>query len=270
MPGSSPFDAATALAPHGDGRFGWSVPDGWQQGRGAWGGLVVAALVRAAEATEPDPARTVRSISAQLVAPAVVGEHRVSVRAIRVGSAMSTWGLHLEDDQGQTAAEAVIITGSPRTRDADDHHRWGSIAMPDAPAADGVARVPGGPPFPVFTQHAEIRPITGLPFAGGPAESMGWIGYDVPPTPSAAALLALVDAWWPASLPLLTAMPRVATVSFAANLLADPASIAHGALLLSHSFVSAASEGFTSEQRRLWTADGRLVVDNLQSIVIGA
>lgn len=270
MPGSSPVEAAASLEAHGDGRFGWSVPDGWQQGRGAWGGLVVAALVHATEATEPDAARSVRSISAQLVAPAVVGEHEVTVRPIRIGSAMSTWGLRIEDARAQAVAEAVVITGAPRTQDADDHHRWGSITMPDAPAADRVPRVPGGPPFPVFTQHAEMRPIAGLPFAGGPAESMGWIGYDVPPTPSAATLLALVDAWWPASLPLLTTMPRVATVSFAANLLVDPVSIAAGELLLSHSFVAAADEGFTSEQRRLWTADGRLAVDNLQSIVIGS
>jgi len=41
------FDALTTAAPAGDGRFLWDVPDGWQQGRGAFGGIVLAALTRA-------------------------------------------------------------------------------------------------------------------------------------------------------------------------------------------------------------------------------
>ena len=65
-------------------------------------------------------------------------------------------------------------------------------------------------------------------------------------------------------------MPRVATVDFSAAVLVDPASIAPDALLLHHSFVSAAADGFTREHRRLWTADGRLAVDNVQTIVIGS
>jgi hypothetical protein len=32
--------------------------------------------------------------------------------------------------------------------------------------------------------------------------------------------------------------------------------------------LTAGSEGFTSEVRRLWSPDGRLVAENLQSIVV--
>ena len=39
--------AASTLVPLGGDRFAWDVPDGWQQGKGAFGGLVIATLARA-------------------------------------------------------------------------------------------------------------------------------------------------------------------------------------------------------------------------------
>ena len=44
------------------GGFVWNVPGGWEQGRGAFGGIVVGALTRAVEAVENDPVRRVRSV----------------------------------------------------------------------------------------------------------------------------------------------------------------------------------------------------------------
>jgi hypothetical protein len=60
----------------------------------------------------------------------------------------------------------------------------------------------------------------------------------------------------------------MATVSFSAHLLADPASVPIGEPVLMESAVTSAFEGFTSELRRLWSVDGRVLVENLQSIVV--
>ena len=70
------FDDASTLRPTGGSTFAWDVPDGWQQGRGAWGGLVVGALVGAVCAVDPSP---VRSVSVQMSAPATVGPHVVAI-----------------------------------------------------------------------------------------------------------------------------------------------------------------------------------------------
>jgi len=267
----SPFDAATAVTAVGPQQYAWTVPDGWQVGRGAWGGLVVGALIRAVVATEPDPNRTVRSVTLQLVAPAMTGRHRIQVDPVRIGSAMSTWSAALSGDDGSAVAAMSAILGSARTSDPDhDHARWGTATRPVAPAAVDVDPAPTGPPLPVFTQHMAMRPVKGLPMSGGPAETVGWVDYAIPGPATAASLIALVDGWWPASLPLLSRMPRIATVNFTANLLIDPRSLAEGEPLLFHSFVAAADDGFTSEHRRLWTTDGRLAVDNLQAIVVGS
>lgn len=266
----TPFASATALERSADDRFVWMIPDGWQQGRGAWGGLVVAAIVRAVEATEPEPARVVRSLSVQIMAPAVVGAHVLEVRSVRIGSAMSTWDVTMSAESGEAVARGLVICGSGRSADGFDHASWGVLTAPDAPPPDDSARLPGPPLLPTFMQHLYLQPIDGIPLSGGPAASLGWVGYDVATTLDAAALLALVDGWYPASLPVVDRMPRIATVTFTANLLVAPGSIAPGELLLNQSFVAGATDGFTSEHRRLWTSDGRLAVDNVQTIVVGA
>jgi len=45
------------------------VPPGWRQGRVAFGGLVVGSLVRAIKQRIADPARAVRTVTAELPGP---------------------------------------------------------------------------------------------------------------------------------------------------------------------------------------------------------
>lgn len=252
------------------GEFTWAVPDGWQQGRGAWGGLVIGALVNAVVACEPDPVRAVRSVSIQMMAPALPVTHRVAVTRVRAGSAMTTWAVSASGPDGEAVANGVVITGGPRTEEADDHAEWGITTMPAVASASQVPRVPSGPPFPVFAQHLAYQPVSGLPLSGASASTSGWLSYGEPTPLDAAALLALVDGWWTANVVRASGMPRIATVNFLATLLVDPGTLDPAVPLLSQSWVAAAHEGFTSEHRTLWAPDGRLVVDNVQTVVVGA
>lgn len=229
---------------------------------------MVGSLLRAITSAEPDPTRTIRSVSAQLTAPALVGDLGVVVREIRRGSAMSTWSAEATDASGARVAVLTAILGSARPiGPALDVAEWGTLTPPSLPPFDDVPRVSLGPLGPVFMAHIDMRPTVGVPTSGGPAETLGWVRYDPSEPPTSQSLLALVDAWWPACLVPLRDMRPIATVNFTANLLVDPDSIGAQEPLIHHAFVSGGSQGFTSEQRRLWTADGRLVVDNLQSIL---
>ena len=51
------MDLSQAMTPvrTGESTFTWAIPDGWQQGKGAFGGLVAGAAVRAAEAVMRHP-----------------------------------------------------------------------------------------------------------------------------------------------------------------------------------------------------------------------
>jgi len=260
------FDNAVALRRTADHAFGWTVPDGWRQGRGAWGGLVVGALVQAVAVEDPAP---VRSVSVQISAPAVVGEHRVDVALVRRGTAMSTWRASITGASGEVVASMVAITGGPRST-AEQSATWGTRAAPDLPP---VERTPvlstDGLGFPDFAAHCEYRPVDGIPMSGAPARCSGWVRLRQDPEPSAAWLVGLVDAWWPASLPALGSMVRLATVNFTANLLVDPTVLDPAQPLAYSALVAGAADGFTSEHRALWTSDGRLAVDNVQTIVVG-
>jgi hypothetical protein len=63
---TSPFEIASAVEAVEPARFRAVVPDGWQQGRGAYGGLVLATLLRAIDEAEPDPRRAVRTLLGDL------------------------------------------------------------------------------------------------------------------------------------------------------------------------------------------------------------
>lgn len=267
---SAAFAAATALVPLAPGEFSWQVPDGWQQGKGAWGGLVVGACVNAVSESEQDADRRVRTVSAHLYAPTPVGPARLGVRLIRKGSSMSTWAVELLDDSRAAIAEAVVITGSQRAMDLDEGlGARGASRCPQVDDWQGLDVVPVRPPLgPVFAGNLEFRVVRGLPFSQDESGILGWIRFPDQGSWTASALLGIVDGFWPAVLPLLSQLRPMATVAFSAHLLVDPGSLAPTEPLLYESFMGAAHEGFTTETRRLWSSDGRLVVENLQSVVI--
>jgi hypothetical protein len=266
------FDQATSVTPLNDGSFGWTVPDGWQQGRGAWGGLVVGALLNAVTSSEEDAGRAVRSVNVRMAAPALVGPLVIDVAPGRRGTSMSTWSARLVDERGRLVADLGAMLGSARAADvAASQAGWSTASPPPAPAPDDVEVFPLGPPLgPAFASRIRFRPVEGLPASAGVACTSGWVGYRDPTQVSAVSLISLVDAWWPASLVALDAFRPLATVAFLANLLVDPASIGSDELLLHEGCVASGAAGYSSECRRLWSSDGRLVVDNLQSVVVVA
>jgi hypothetical protein len=66
-----------------------TVEPGWAQGRGAFGGLVIGTLVRAAVVAVGDASRIVRSVTAELVGPVVVGEATLHLDRLRQGAGVS-------------------------------------------------------------------------------------------------------------------------------------------------------------------------------------
>lgn len=267
---SSPaFIAGSTLVRTGPQTFSWRVPEGWLQGRGAWGGLVVAAHVGAAQSQQSDidPARRVRTISAHLFGALPPGEAVVQVECLRAGSAMTTWQVSITGSDGQSASQSVVIAGLPRPVGDDS---WGTAAMPDLPSWTDLPSAPVRPPVgPQFGAHFDYRPVEGIPGAQAAPRALGWLRpagqweHWTAPT-----LLGIVDAWWPAS---YVAMPNVrpmGTVSFSAHLLVDPSTVDPDQPLGYEGWVSTTDEGFTSETRRLWSPDGRLLVENHQSIVV--
>lgn len=264
------FRDATALQRVGDGIFGWEVPDGWQQGRGAWGGLVTGGVVTAVLLEEPDPTRRLRTVSIHMAGPLTVGLATVRVNPLRVGSGLSTWGVTVDGPEQGLVAHAVVVTGRARAAELTDAYpSWGVAVPPSLPSWSELEPLPtDGPGWPRFMQHVEFRAAAGLPVTGPPARCTGYIRFTDDEGWDGLRLLSIVDAWYPAAFTVLEELRPMATVTYAAHLLVDPTTVPSDQPLGFESHLSAAHEGFTTETRRLWTPDGRLAVENHQAVAV--
>lgn len=261
------FDDAVRLRDEGSTSL-WAVPDGWQQGRGAWGGLVVAACLQAVLSRESAD-RSIRSITVQMAGPVLVGDQRIEVQQVRRGSAMTTWNVDVVDPEGLIVVHASVITGAGRDVDHAAQRTWGRARMGEAPHWTRVPEQPIGPPQgPAFAPHLSFRPFAGIPATGSDASTRGWVSFTDGQPWTAPRVLGIIDAWWPGALAASERMRPMATVMFAATLVTDPRELDPDQPLFYEGDLSASDQGFTSELRRLWSPEGQLVAENLQSIVI--
>jgi len=257
------FEELTRSVREADGAFAVEVPDRWQQGRGAFGGLVLATMARAVEAVVADPTRTLRTLTAELVGPAKPGPARVVVEVLRAGSGVTTAAARLVQD-GEVCAHAVVAMGKPRGA-------YDALAL-EAPVLPGWEEMPvmhlGPPMAPVFTQHVEFRCAGPLPFSGvAVAETSGWVRLRRPGGRRGGEyVVAMADSWWPAMLSAETAPRPAATLTFALEVVGEvepgEAPLAYRGRML------AGREGYAVESRELWTAGGKLVALNQQTFVV--
>jgi hypothetical protein len=261
-------DLQSLTTPHrlDESRFEITIPDGWQQGRGAFGGLILANLVRALEAFDDAPERALRSLTAELCGAVPVGTHVLRVERLRTGSGVSTLAARIEG-AGEVLAHAVGVTARPRAADTDFSHHPAPTPMPPWRSVEPVLVQP--PLGPVFASQFEYRVSGPPPGSGGEAVASGWIRPRHPGAArDAAYVTACADAWWPAILTRLASPRPLATLAFTLELVGSLAGLDPEAPLF-HRGVSALSQGgYALETRELWGEDGRLVARNHQTIVV--
>jgi hypothetical protein len=256
------FEVVTAIERAGESTWSAVVPDGWQQGKGAFGGVVIGMLARAMSAAESE--RRLRSLSADLCAPAMPGPVRIEVATLRRGGSMTFLEARILQD------DAVVARASASFAEARNVAPAGittePIAIPRWDDAPLFAPEHGGP---VFARHYEFRPSGPFPFAGSSEPRTG--GFirpkELPTAYDAPAVCALLDAWWPTAY-TLAAMPRgVATVGYTMQLLTDPKSIPVSAPLYYSARGVEQDDNFFVEMRELWSGERRIAM-NQQTFVL--
>lgn len=260
----SDLDAHLALTLVGPGQLRAEVPDGWQQGRGAFGGLVVALLIRASTAVAADPSRPLRSLSAELCGPTQPGPADIFVDNLRTGTGVTTLAVRLVQ-AGEVQAHAVAVHA--RTRDPG--LQWTELAPPSfAPWAGIEAGAPEQAP--VFSRHCEFRPVYAPLFAGGDeARAEGWFRLKRPPSLRDAAFLAMLsDGWWPAAFSRLTAPRPMATLAYTFQPLVDPARIDAELPVYHRARGVATRDGYSVEFREIWSPAGELLALNQQTFAV--
>lgn len=261
------FDTLVTPRPRATGAYEIEVPDGWQQGKGAFGGLVLAMLTRAAEHAAADPARALRSLTAQIVAPVLPGPTEIATEILRAGSGVTAVAARLVQ-RGEVCAHAVATLGRARqTYDAAP-----TLTPPSPrPWRELTSIPPGLPMAPTFTRHIEQWPTGPLPFsgAGSALETAGWVRLRRPgPARDAAFVIALADSYWPGFLAAASAPRPSATLTFSLETMADLVGLDPDAPLFYRARILGARDGYAVEAREVWGEDGRLVALNQQIFAV--
>lgn len=258
------FTEASRVERVSDDAFAADVPDGWQQGRGAYGGLVVGTLVRALEALEGSPDRPLRALTAEIPSPVMPGPATIRVATLRRGSGVSAHEAHLQQE-GEVRARASALFGKERPVEL----AW----QPEPPrmaSFDALEPLPSLPSSPPFTAHFEYRLAGAAPFAGGRDPLVeGWIRPKLAlDRLGPAELAALVDCYWPSFFSVVTAPRPASTIAFALHLTPAAESLDPSQPLFYRGRTLQVAGGFLFEQRELWTASGELVALNPQTFTV--
>lgn len=262
---SSDFQIASKVEETSPSEFAALIPDHWQQGRGAFGGLVLGTLLRAIERCEPDASRTTRTLSGDLCGPVLSGPAELRVRTLRRGNNQSNLAAELAQD-GAVLATASAVLSPPRA--ADGAPRFVPAPPPSSPPWRELPALAVAPPVgPAFAQHYEYR-AAGAPFSRGDEPVIdGFIRERVPLARlDAPALVGRLDAWWPTLFAVGAPRP-VATISFVAEILVDPATLPPEEPLRYRARMAALHDGFFVELRELWSGE-RVVALNQQTFAI--
>jgi acyl-CoA thioesterase len=258
-----PLTRLLELRPDGAGLSAQITPD-WAQGRAAFGGLVAALLARALE-TQIPAERPARSLLIDFVAPVAAGAVHIDVQVLRSGRALS----HAEARLSQGGAPCALMIGTFGVSTGSSL-RIDALPPPSVPSAASLPRAPYVPGlFPRFVTHFDQRwaSVDELPFSGkGRGEIRGYVAHAEPGPADLAGVLAMLDAWPPATLCALRkpAMASTATwmVDLCAPLARDAAPTAEHYLYAASTV--AAHEGYGSIESRLWSPSGALVAASRQ------
>lgn len=242
-----------------------TIPEGWRQGRGAYGGLTIAAVIRAIEAKVADPSRAIRSVTAELPAPALPGSLDVHVDILRSGANLTVARGSLHQG-GTVTTHAVAILAAKRDADL----AWNDLPPPNAAPPATLAAVPASALQPEFCANFEYRLVSGVPFGGqNTSTTVGWVrALDPGPARDAAYLAAMIDVWWPAIFGRMKAPRPMATIAFTLELVSSLDGEDPAAPLLHRGTVPLVADGYFQETRELWTASGRLLARNHQTFAI--
>jgi acyl-CoA thioesterase len=258
-------------------RFTSSIDMRWAQGKGAFGGLMSASLLRAMTqvVVPPGSGLVVRTLHVTYCAPAREGPIEAHVVVERRGALVTTASARATQE-GKVVTLATATFVAPTTRPSP-RALWNDTKMPTMPAPDTLEALPADTALlPSFTQFFEYRFCSGgIPYSGDASALMGgWVRVRDPyPAPSnlradAALVAALIDSYPPAVLPRLDEARATASVNLTVDFLAPPSVTRADAQFLLLSSARVGDGGTTDETQELWSEDGVLLAACRQLVAI--
>ena len=241
------------------------ITDNWKRGRTCFGGMTAALLLETALREVPD-LPPLRSAMIDFTGP-VTEPALLTGQLLRKGRNMTT-----VESRAQIG-DQVVGVGNFSFGHAQDSGIDVPCPAPDAPPPEDTPSMipPAGRSLaPGFHHNFDIRLIEGkLPGMGATRGYMrAWARHRDPASRAGeVSQLCIGDILPPAVFPLFPKMGPNSSVKWLFNRVDTDLSTDDGWWQV-ESEVTAASDGYSSQTMRMWSTDGRLVADGMQSVIV--
>ncbi|WP_020407457.1 acyl-CoA thioesterase [Hahella ganghwensis] len=243
------------------------VPEHWGQGRATFGGLIAAIMFERIPKSVTRN-RPLRSLLITFAAPIAPGQMHMVVTKLREGkSATQIQVTSYQNDQ----VCSVMMAGFGDARESSIEVTYEKAPMTLPPSK--VQAFPFIPNLtPEFTDHFDYRYTVGkMPFMGSRQSVMGgWIKQkSVVNTPiSIAELLALTDAWPPATFSMMDRPAAGSTLSWTINFIDLPEDKTASDWWQYEAHIQHAVDGYSHIDASIWDDTGSPVAISRQTVCI--
>jgi acyl-CoA thioesterase len=244
----------------------FEVPTGWGQGRAVFGGMASALALQHLLQLVP-AASQLRSLSVSFVAPLNAGPAEVKRKVLRQGSSVVQAMAEIQQ-QGQTMLVLLASFGTDR------NSNYQQAGIPAPVWQTEVVSLPKHGPVPEFTTHFDYQIQQGtLPFRGSQQPSLGGqIRFSAEQQYQAgyAELLALIDAWPPVSLTLLTAPAMASSLTWTVEFVGRISQYTTTDWWRYLANIEYAADGYHHIEAKLWDPSGQLLAISRQTVTVFA
>ncbi|GAA0666249.1 acyl-CoA thioesterase [Sphingomonas insulae] len=240
---------------------GWQgqVPDGWLQGRTAYGGLSAALALHAAMASDDD-LPPLRSALVAFIGP-LSGPITIRAQRLRRGRNAAFVQADVASEAG-LGLRATFVFMSPVASAVDV--RTGTAPAASLPGPED--KVLRGHPAIAFSQNFELVERR----EAATAEWLRWVRLkDRTGLHPMVELMAVADCLPPVALKMLGRPAPVSSMTWQLNLLGDAPATEDGWWLL-QATSDYARAGNSSQRMGIWAADGNPVAEQMQSVAVFA
>lgn len=238
----------------------------WSQGRAGFGGLV-AALVYEHMAQKLSDDRPVRSLHVSFVGPVAADEPlHLESEMFREGKSVSQiLGRGLQNGQTQISILGSFGHARPSTIHVNDKMH----IFPEDPSEQTPLNFLEGV-TPNFTKYFDFRYCTALPFAGSDETILrGFVRFKSPEEKvGISQLLALIDAWPPAPLPMLKVLAPASSLNWTVEFIHPMPVLAPDEYCQYEAEIVHASHGYGHTRAKIWNRKGELIAISQQTVTI--
>ena len=237
----------------------FTIDGSWAQGRSIFGGLSAALILSHIEAKTGLDDRDLRTMNVHFCGPINANEEcDFSYQVLSSGKSIYQIQGQLSQ-QGQVKTQVMTCFGMQRPSKAIVESEKFKQEMPfkkamKMPYIKGIT--------PELVQKVDARLSSkNIPFSGSEiSQTNGWMCFeDAPAIFSDAAILALIDAWPPAILPMLTKPAPASTITWNIEFIQPRAPLKTADYLYYECDVVQAQLGFAHTEGRVYHPDGELL-----------